>query len=107
MGATLLIHAGIVVLLIALLGDWPPSNLERRAAFVLLAVMLFIDVRVAPAVSEPTPHKVQAAVKRLLLAIVLFDATMIYGITGDPTLACGTALLIVPAATVGRWIFIT
>jgi 4-hydroxybenzoate polyprenyltransferase len=107
MVATLVIHCGIVALLMLLFAVWPPSDLNGRAAIALLAVTAFVDVRLAPALSEPTPGNVQAAVKRLLLAIVLFDATMIYGITGNPTLACGTALLIVPAATLGRWIFIT
>jgi 4-hydroxybenzoate polyprenyltransferase len=106
-GATLVIHGGVVVLLTLLFAGSSPSDLRSRAAFALLAVTAFVDVRLAPAISEPTPDKVQAAVKRLLLAIVLFDATMIYWATGNPMLAGGTTLLIVPAATLGRWIFIT
>jgi len=107
MGATLVIHGGIVVLLVSLWAGWSSSEFEGRAAFALLVVTALIDIRLARALSEPTSDRVQAAVKRLLLAIVLFDATMIYGFTGNATLACGTALLIVPAATLGRWIFIT
>ena len=99
MGATLVIHGGIVVLLILLRAGWSSSEFEGRAAFALLVVTALIDIRLARALSEPTSDRVQAAVKRLLLAIVLFDATMIYGFTGNATLACGTALLIVPAAT--------
>lgn len=106
-GAAIVIHAGIAALFAFVLADWPPPDLNRRAAFLLVTVVVFIDVELAPALFQPTPAKVQAAVKRLLLAIVLLDAAMIYWKTGDPTLTCGTALLIVPAATLGRWIFIT
>jgi len=38
---------------------------------------------------------------------VLLDATMVYWASGDAMIALGTALLIVPAATLGRFIFIT
>jgi len=41
------------------------------------------------------------------LSIVLLDATMVYWRTGNPALAGVTAALVVPAATLGRWIFIT
>ena len=54
------------------------------------------------------PHgKVQAGVKQMLLAIVLLDATLVYWASGDALLAFCTALLIVPATTLGRFIFIT
>jgi 4-hydroxybenzoate polyprenyltransferase len=106
-GAAVVIHSGIALLLILVFASWPLSRLESLAAFLLLPIVAFIDVRLAPALGEPTPVNVQAAVKQLLLAIVLLDATMIYWATGNPTLALGTALLIIPAATLGRWIFIT
>jgi hypothetical protein len=41
------------------------------------------------------------------LAIVLLDATMVYFVTGDIALGLSTAALMIPAATLGRWIFIT
>jgi 4-hydroxybenzoate polyprenyltransferase len=105
--ATLVIFCGIAGLFMLLFSGWPPAEVDRRAAYALAIVIGFIEFRLVPALNNPTPDNVQAAVKRLLLAIVLFDATMIYWATGSPTLACGTALLVVPAATLGRWIFIT
>jgi 4-hydroxybenzoate polyprenyltransferase len=106
-GAALVIHSGVGLLLLLPLAGWLPSGLDSLAFALLLPVIAFIDFGLAPALARPTPVKVQAGVKRLLLAIVLLDATTIYWVTGNGALACGTALLIVPAATLGRWIFIT
>jgi 4-hydroxybenzoate polyprenyltransferase len=106
-GAAVMIHGGIALLVMLLFASWPLSRLDGLAAFLLLPIVAFINFRLAPALGEPTPVNVQAAVKRLLLAIVFLDATMIYWATGNPSLALGTTLLIIPAATLGRWIFIT
>jgi 4-hydroxybenzoate polyprenyltransferase len=106
-GAAIVIHSGILLLLALLFAGGPTSSVESLAALLLLRVVAFVDFRLAPAVSEPTPSRVQAGVKQMLLAIVLFDATMVYCATGSAWLAVGTALLIVPAATLGRFIFIT
>jgi len=105
--ATLVIHCGITGLGLLLIAGWPQAEVGSLAAIALAIVTASIEFRLAPALKNPSPENVQAAVKRLLLAIVLFDATMIYWKTGNPALACGTALLVVPAATLGRWIFIT
>ena len=107
-GAALVIHAGIAALLAVILAGRASSDSDGWTPIVLLAaIMAFVDVRLAAAIRQPTGTNVQAAVKRLLLAIILFDATMTYWGSGSPLLACGALLLIVPAATLGRWIFIT
>ncbi len=107
-GAALVIHAGIAALLAVILAGRASSDSDGWTPIVLLAaIMAFVDVRLAAAIRQPTGTNVQAAVKRLLLAIILFDATMTYWESGSPLLACGALLLIVPAATLGRWIFIT
>jgi hypothetical protein len=77
------------------------------ALAALAGVATWVDIRLVAAVREPTPQNVQATVKRMLLAIVLLDATMIFCRTGDPIVALGVVALIIPAATLGRWIFIT
>jgi 4-hydroxybenzoate polyprenyltransferase len=108
MGAAIVIHSGILFLLLLLLfSGGSPSHLDSQAALLLALAVAFIDFRLAPALKEPTPSKVQAGVKQMLLAIVLLDATMVYWASGDAMIALGTALLIVPAATLGRFIFIT
>lgn len=73
----------------------------------LALVGAWIDVRLIPAIREPTPRNVQSSVKRMLLAIVLLDATMVYCLTDSPLLAVAVTALLIPAATLGRWIFIT
>ncbi len=100
-------HAAIVGLaLIAI--EMPEAAASRWTALAALAlVTAWIDTRLISAVREPTPRNVQAAVKQLLLAIVLLDATMVECRTGDPVLAMAVAALLIPAATLGRWIFIT
>jgi 4-hydroxybenzoate polyprenyltransferase len=107
-GAALVIHAGIAALLAAVLIGRESSDVDRGLPISLLAaIMAFVDVRLTAAIRQPAGANVQAAVKRLLLAIILFDATMTYWASGNALVACGTLLLIVPAATLGRWIFIT
>jgi 4-hydroxybenzoate polyprenyltransferase len=107
-GASIVIHAGIAALLAAILAGRGSSDFDRWLPIALLAaIMAFVDVRLTAAIRQPAGANVQAAVKRLLLAIILFDATMTYWASGNALLACGTLLLIVPAATLGRWIFIT
>jgi 4-hydroxybenzoate polyprenyltransferase len=107
-GAAMVIHSGILFLLLLLLvSSWPPSHLDSQAALLLVLAVAFIDHRLAPALKEPTPSKVQAGVKQMLLAIVLLDATFVYWASADATIGLGTALLLVPAATLGRFIFIT
>ncbi len=68
---------------------------------------IWIDLRLFRAVREPSAGNVQATVKRMLLAIVLFDATIVFNFCEDPMLALAVVALIAPAATLGRWIFIT
>jgi 4-hydroxybenzoate polyprenyltransferase len=107
-GAGIVIHCAILFLLsLPLLSGWFSSYQNGQAVLLLVLVVAFIDIRLAPAVGNPTPTNVQAGVKQMLLAIVLLDAAMVYWASGNAMLAVGTALLIVPAATLGRFIFIT
>jgi 4-hydroxybenzoate polyprenyltransferase len=101
-------HAGIAGLA-AIVVTMPDSTaINRWPALVALGVVtIWIEIRIVSAIREPTPRNVQSGVKRMLLAIVLLDATMIYAKTGDPILALAVGALVVPAAILGRWIFIT
>jgi 4-hydroxybenzoate polyprenyltransferase len=107
-GAAMLVHCGILSLLVTMLRFSGQATSQSIGAALLLAlVVAFIDFRLAPAVRNPTPSNVQRGVKQMLLAIVLLDATMVFWASGDIVIAFGTALLIIPAATLGRFIFIT
>jgi 4-hydroxybenzoate polyprenyltransferase len=102
------LHGGIAGLaaIAVTLPESAPAN-RWLAVIPLGVVTAWIDVGLAPAIREPTPRNVQSAVKRMLLSIVLLDAAMIYWKTGNPVLALAVAALVIPAATLGRWIFIT
>jgi 4-hydroxybenzoate polyprenyltransferase len=104
-----LCHAGVAALAaIAAFGGSEAQASGRWTPWAALAlVTAWVDMRAWAAWRDPTPRNVQAAVKQMLLAIVLFDATMVCFKTGDPVLAIGVALLFIPAATLGRFIFIT
>jgi 4-hydroxybenzoate polyprenyltransferase len=107
-GAAATIHAGIIGLAAIVSGS---SSTDSRFAGLALAalacVTAWIDIRVFKAIQEPTPRNVQLTVKRMLLAIVLLDAAMVLFATNSPILAVSVVALIIPAATLGRWIFIT
>jgi 4-hydroxybenzoate polyprenyltransferase len=106
--ATVVLHAGLCGLAIVVLTQRSQADGSRLLALAALAVVTaFLDSRIVQALRDPSPRMVQWAVKGLLLSIVLLDATMVYWRTGDPALAGLTAALVVPAATLGRWIFIT
>ncbi|HXY36066.1 MAG TPA: UbiA family prenyltransferase [Planctomycetaceae bacterium] len=101
-------HAGIAGLaaLAVAIPALPQAN--RWVTWAALGVVTtWVDVGLVPAIRDPAPHKVQAAVKRMLLTIVLLDAAMVYCKSGDPIVAVCVAALVIPAATLGRWIFIT
>jgi UbiA prenyltransferase family len=101
-------HAGIAGLAAIVVTMSDSTAINRWPALVALGVVtIWIEIRIVSAIREPTPRNVQSGVKRMLLAIVLLDATMIYAKTGDPILALAVGALVVPAAILGRWIFIT
>jgi 4-hydroxybenzoate polyprenyltransferase len=101
-------HAGIGALATIAITLPDSATGTRWIALASLAVVTgWVDIRLFSAVRDPTPQNVQSAVKRMLLAIVLFDAVMVFSATGDPLMTLGVAALIIPAATLGRWIFIT
>jgi 4-hydroxybenzoate polyprenyltransferase len=100
-------HAGILGLAAIMVATPQPTAIRALALGTLAIVATWLDIQLTAAVRDPAPSDVQATVKRMLLAIVLLDATMIFCKTGDPIVALGVAALIIPAATLGRWIFIT
>jgi 4-hydroxybenzoate polyprenyltransferase len=101
-------HAGVAGLIAIM---WTIRKSDSQSAWLAIAalacVTAWVDIRLFAAMQEPAPRSVQAAVKRMLLAIVLLDATMVFFSTGSPILAACVAALVIPAATLGRWIFIT
>ncbi len=106
LGATMLVHLGLAAFA-ATIFTTRGAKAEWAAVAALAIIAVTVDGRIVPALLDSGPEKVQAAVKILLLAIVLLDATMVYLATADLAFALATAALAVPAATLGRWIYIT
>jgi 4-hydroxybenzoate polyprenyltransferase len=83
-----------------------PEN--GKSALVLLAVIsLTIFRRLLAGISDPSPERVQLAVKVMLLSLVTLDATIVLFVTPDPTYAILTAALIIPARLLARRIPMT
>jgi hypothetical protein len=78
-------------------------------AVLLGMIALTIDVRIAAAVRQPTPGRVQAAVKVMLLSIITLDAALIYARLGENgvVLAAATILLWIPSLAMSRWLYVT
>lgn len=67
-------------------------------ALILLAVIsLTIFRRLIGGISDPSPQRVQLAVKVMLLSLVTLDATIVFFVTSNPAYAIATVALIVPA----------
>ncbi|MGO9111002.1 MAG: UbiA family prenyltransferase [Thermoguttaceae bacterium] len=63
----------------------------------------FVLIRGVPAIVEPSPGPVRAAVRRSIAALIFLDAAACYAAAG-PFYAVLVALLVVPTTVVGRWV---
>lgn len=109
----LMIGAGLMLagLLFAL--TVPPlaeaGGLEAHTAmafpYLLAGFGYFVGSAVVPAIRQPIPQRVQAAVKRAVLGLVLLDAILATALVGLGGLVL--VLLLVPARLLGRWVYST
>jgi 4-hydroxybenzoate polyprenyltransferase len=122
MAATGLMSVGLLLLLFFVIaGRLPPFAFPLRsltgagsgngdpllAMLLLFVVFISIFRRALSAIFQPAPARVQAAVKTMLLSLVLLDAAIIFFKTGSGPYALATASLVIPAMYLGRWIFMT
>jgi 4-hydroxybenzoate polyprenyltransferase len=73
--------------------------------YLLVAFAFYLGLAVIPAIRSPAPNRVQSAVKRALLGLVLLDALLASSLVGS--LGLFLALLILPGIYVGRWLYST
>jgi 4-hydroxybenzoate polyprenyltransferase len=78
---------------------------SRGFPYLLVAFAGFLGLAVLPAIAKPAPQRVQAAVKRSVLGLVLLDAILATGLIGLAGLAL--VILLAPAALLGKWIYST
>jgi UbiA prenyltransferase family len=83
----------------------PDIEPSRGFPYLLVAFAGFLALAVLPAIAKPAPQRVQAAVKRSVLGLVLLDAILATGLIGLAGLAL--VILLAPAALLGRWIYST
>ena len=115
-GATFVLNAGLAGLLVLWYGPWsrylswnPAPTSELTSLALLGAVAVMINRRALSGLLDPTPQRVQASVKVMLLSLITIDATLIYaklGADGIP-IAAATVLLLVPSLVIGRWLYVT
>lgn len=94
------------VLLALPLPLWVPAGTGSPLFPYLLVLFVFVvGVRVRRAAFEPVPATVQAAVKRAVLGLVLFDAVLTTVFAGVAGLLL--VLLLPPALYLGQWLYST
>jgi 4-hydroxybenzoate polyprenyltransferase len=91
-----------------------PALAQARAAdvstsfffpYLLVAFAFYLGLGVVPAIRSPSAGKVQSAVKRAILGLVLLDALLASSLVGTVGLLLG--LLLLPGIYLGRWVYST
>ncbi len=107
--------AAVVMLMGVLLSLAAPILVERSASdaaapavlfpYLLAGFIVVIGWPVMRAIAAPVPQRVQSAVKRAVLGLVLLDAVLATSVVGVVGLLIG--LLVLPALFVGRRVYST
>ena len=106
-GALLTVNLGLVMLISFVLHS--PDRLQRswNTALALGFIGIIINRRLLAAVLEPSPVKVQGAVKTMLLSLIILDASLVFFVQEDRASAIAVALLLIPATFLSRMLAIT
>jgi hypothetical protein len=85
----------------------PPGQSSPLFPYLLVVVGLAVGFPVWQAIEEPTPGRVQAAVKRSLLCLIALDAVLATAVAGAAGLLI--LLLLTPALYLNRrrWLYAT
>lgn len=73
--------------------------------YLVVVFCFYVGAPLSRAIVNPQPGRVQSAVKRAVLGLILLDAILASAMAGTGALLL--ALLIVPALTLGRWLYST
>ncbi|MEI7684034.1 MAG: UbiA family prenyltransferase [Planctomycetota bacterium] len=73
--------------------------------YLLAAYGFYVGLKIIPAVRDPRPDRVQPAVRRAILGLVVLDAILATSLVGWPGLAI--VLLLAPAMWLGQWLYST
>lgn len=106
--ATLVVDLGLAGLAATVLvHDWSTDSDQTSMVFVLVVVALTINRRLFRAIQTAAPADVQAAIRVMLLSIIVLDASLVVVATGSIALGFAVAALLIPALTLGRFIWVT
>ena len=106
-GALAIVNSGLFLLLawaVRTTAD-RPNQTALIACFV--GIMLLINRLPILAVRDPRPQRVQAAVRVMLLSLLMLDAILVLIQTENSLPALIIASLLIPATFLGRWIYVT
>lgn len=106
LAAAFVVNLGLCILLAFLLHA-PEREQRTTALFVLVMIAVTIIRRLIRAISDPTPQRVQTAVRIMLLSYITLSSSMLLFAASDPVYAISVALLLIPAFLLSRRIPIT
>ncbi len=105
----LLAASGVMLLSLGLALAVPlhrdPGTTFPGFPYLLVAFGFWVGLPIVAAIREPSPKRVQAAVKACVLGLVLLDAVLATAFVGPAGLLI--ALLLIPARYIGRWVYST
>lgn len=101
------INLGLAFLVGFMLNFPTPLRSKELAVVGLAAIISIIDGRILGSVLQPSPGRVQATVKTLLMSLMSLNAIIIFHATGSPELAVGVIAMLLPAMYLGRFMSIT
>jgi 4-hydroxybenzoate polyprenyltransferase len=85
----------------------PPLRTDAMIVWLLLGLLMVTVLRRAlTAILDPTPERVQAAVKHSILSLIWLDAATALAVA-PPVYAVAIAALLIPALLLGRWVYST
>lgn len=82
-----------------------PYTTSALFPYLLAGLGFYVGFPVARAIDNPSPARVQAAVKQAVLSLILLDAVLATALAGTMGLLLG--LLLVPALYLGKWVYST
>ena len=105
--AAIMLLGIVLALAVPALAKYADADVAPSIGFPYLMVAFagYLALAVLPAISRPVPQRVQPAVKRAVLGLVLLDAILAAGLVGWGGLAL--VLLLAPAMWLGKWIYST
>ena len=80
---------------------------RETALFVLAVIAITIVRRLTRAITEPSPDRVQAAVKMMLLSLLMLDATLVVYVSGNSVYGIAVAAMLLPAFILAKRIPMT